>query len=124
MSKILIIDDDPLICEVLRRAAEDAGHTVATARNGRLGLENAIAFRPDVVVTDIYMPEKEGLETIVDLRKLSPDLPIIAMSGAAAMGTSNVLELAKKLGASQAFTKPLPLSDLMGAISALCTLTT
>jgi len=124
VSKILIIDDDPLICEVLRRAAEDAGHTVATARNGRLGLENAIAFRPDVVVTDIYMPEKEGLETIVDLRKLSPDLPIIAMSGAAAMGTSNVLELAKKLGASQAFTKPLPLSDLMGAISALCTLTT
>lgn len=120
MSKVLIIDDDPLICEVLRRAAEDAGHTVATAINGRVGLENAVAFQPDVVVTDIFMPDKEGLETIVDLRKLSPDLPIIAISGAAAMGSSNVLDLAKKLGASEAFTKPLALHDLIGAISTLC----
>jgi DNA-binding response OmpR family regulator len=121
VSKVLIIEDDPQTCDLLRRAAEEAGHSVATAANGRLGLQKASTFLPDVVVTDIFMPEKEGLETIVDLRKLRPDLPIIAISGAASMGSSNVLDLALKLGAAQAFSKPLALTDLMGAIGALST---
>jgi CheY-like chemotaxis protein len=123
VSKVLIIEDDPQVCQLLRRAAEDAGYTVATAVNGRLGLQHAATFQPDVVITDIFMPETEGLETIVDLRKQRPDLPIIAISGAAAMGKSNVLELAKKLGAAEAFNKPLVLTDLMGAIGALCAIT-
>ncbi len=119
MSKVLIIEDDPQVSELLRRAVEEAGHNVVTAANGRLGLQMAASFVPDVVVTDIFMPDKEGLETIVDLRKLRPNLPIIAISGAATMGTSNVLDLALKLGAAQAFHKPLALTELMGAIGAL-----
>lgn len=121
MSKVLIIEDDAQFCDMLRRAAEDAGHTVATAANGRIGLKHAADFQPDVVVTDIFMPDKEGLETIVDLRKLWPDLPIIAISGVASIGSSNVLDLAVQLGAAQAFHKPLAINDLMGAIGALCT---
>ena len=121
MSKVLIIEDDAQVCDILRRAAEDAGHTVATAANGRIGLKHAADFQPDIVVTDIFMPEKEGLETIVDLRKLWPNLPIIAISGVAAIGSSNVLDLAIKLGAAQAFNKPIAINELMGAIGALCT---
>ena len=120
MGKVLIIEDDPIVCEMLRRAAEDAGHTVATAANGLRGLAHAATFLPDVVVTDIFMPDKEGLETITDLRKLRPNLPIIAITGAPVMGKSNVLDLAKKLGAAQTFHKPLVLADLMGAIGNLC----
>ena len=119
MSKVLIIEDDPMVSDLLKMAAENAGHVVETAANGRRGLESFTAFRPDVVVTDIIMPDKEGMETIVDLRKSNPNTPIIAISGAGAVGKANILEIAKKLGASRTFAKPLIVAELLGAISAL-----
>ncbi len=119
MSKVLIIEDDPMVSDLLKMAAEGAGHIVETAANGRHGLESFATFQPDVVVTDIIMPDKEGMETIVDLRKSSPDTPIIAISGAGAVGKANILEIAKKLGASRAFAKPLVIAELLGAINAL-----
>ena len=119
MSKVLIIEDDPDVSELLKFAAERAGHVVETASNGRHGLASFAAFEPDVVITDILMPEKEGMETIVDLRKSRPNMPIIAISGAGAVGKADILDIARKLGASRTFAKPLVIADLLGAISAL-----
>jgi len=119
VSKVLIIEDDPDVSDLLKFAAERAGHVVQTAANGKRGLESFATFEPDVVVTDILMPEKEGMETIVDLRKSRPATPIIAISGAGAVGKANILEIAQKLGASRTFAKPLVIADLLGAIAAL-----
>jgi DNA-binding response OmpR family regulator len=119
MSKVLIIDNDPLLCETLKLAAESAGHTVAVAQNGREGLDVFATFQPDLVVTDILMPEKEGMETIVDLRRLNPNVPILAMSGAAPAGNISFLKIAQKLGANRTLSKPFPMADFVAAIAAL-----
>ncbi len=119
MSKVLIIDNDPLLCDTLRMAAEGAGHTVKLAPNGREGIEIFETFGPDVVVTDILMPEKEGMETIVELRRLNPEVPIIAMSGAAPAGNISFLRIAQKLGANKTLSKPFAMTDFTAAIAAV-----
>jgi CheY-like chemotaxis protein len=119
MSKVLIIDNDPLLCDTLKFAAESAGHSVKLAQNGREGLEVFETFAPDVVVTDILMPEKEGMETIVELRRLNPAVPIIAMSGAAPAGNISFLRIAQKLGANRTLSKPFAMTDFVAAIAAL-----
>lgn len=119
MSKILIIDNDPLVCETLKFAAESAGHTVVLARNGHEGLQAFAASPPDLVVTDILMPEKEGMETIVDLRRSNPDVPILAISGAAPTGNISFLKIAQKLGANRTLSKPFAMEDFVAAIAAL-----
>ena len=119
MSKVLIIDNDPLLCDTLKFAAEAAGHNVVLAPNGREGIEVFETFQPDVVVTDILMPEKEGMETIVELRRLNPDVPIIAMSGAAPAGNISFLKIAQKLGANRTLSKPFAMPDFVAAIAAL-----
>lgn len=119
MSKVLIIDNDPLLCDTLKFAAEAAGHNVVLAPNGREGIEVFETFQPDVVVTDILMPEKEGMETIVELRRLNPEVPIIAMSGAAPTGNISFLKIAQKLGANRTLSKPFAMPDFVAAIAAL-----
>jgi CheY-like chemotaxis protein len=119
MSKVLIIDNDPLVCDTLKVAAESAGHTVAIAHNGREGLNTFAMFQPDVVVTDILMPEKEGMETIVDLRRQNPEVPILAISGAAPAGNISFLKIAQKLGASRTLSKPFPMTDFVAALGVL-----
>lgn len=119
MSKVLIIDNDPMVCETLKLAAESAGHTVALAQNGHEGIAAFQRFQPDVVVTDILMPEKEGMETIVDLRRLSADVPILAISGAAPTGNISFLKIAQKLGANRSLSKPFAMEDFVAAIAAL-----
>ncbi len=119
MSKVLIIDNDPLLCDTLKMAAEGASHTVKLAQNGREGIEIFETFGPDVVVTDILMPEKEGMETIVELRRLNPDVPIIAMSGAAPAGNISFLRIAQKLGANKTLSKPFAMTDFTAAIAAV-----
>jgi len=119
MSKVLIIDNDPLLCETLKFAAEGAGHTVKLAPNGREGIEIFETFAPDVVVTDILMPEKEGMETIVELRRLNPQVPIIAMSGAAPAGNISFLRIAQKLGANRTLSKPFAMTDFVATIAAV-----
>ena len=119
MSKVLIIDNDPLVCDTLKAAAESAGHTVVIAHNGHKGLEAFATFQPDVVVTDILMPEKEGMETIVDLRRQSADVPILAISGAAPAGNISFLKIAQKLGADRTLSKPFAMADFVAAIGAL-----
>lgn len=117
--QILIIEDDSAIRSMLRRMFEQEGYDVADASNGKEGLK---LFRKDpakLVITDLIMPEKEGIETIIALRRDFPDLKIIAISGGGIIGPKDYLEIAKTLGADFTFTKPLELKELLEAVKEL-----
>jgi DNA-binding NtrC family response regulator len=114
MATILIIDDDDLIRVLLRSALEEAGYEVTEAANGRQGLE-LYRHRPmDLVITDIIMPEMNGLDMLLELTREFLHAKVIAISGAGE--EKNALDVAKLLGARQTFQKPFSLPHLLGAV--------
>jgi DNA-binding response OmpR family regulator len=114
--KVLIIDDDAKITRVLDLRLRKAGYQVIVAANGDTGLNLFKAEHPDMVITDILMPGKEGLETIVALRRHSPEVKIIAMSGGGCIGAKDCLDWAKKFGAKYTFTKPFTGKEVLQAV--------
>jgi DNA-binding response OmpR family regulator len=112
---ILVIDDDEAVRYAIRRAFREEGFTVAVAADGGQGLELVDAVSPALVITDLIMPEKEGLETIRELRKRRPDLPIIAISGGGRVVGCDFLDVARKLGANEALVKPFEPEQLIEA---------
>ena len=116
MAQILVIDDDPQIGRLLEKVLSRAGHEVVIALNGREGLQLFREGTFDLLITDLIMPEKEGLETIMELRRDYPDSNIIAMSGGGRIGPENYLSMAKKLGVHRTFTKPLLRMELLQAV--------
>lgn len=106
MAKILVLDDDESVLAMLLRWLSDAGYEAGGAGDGERGLRLLETEPYDLVVTDILMPGKEGLETIPAIRRKRKDLPIIAMSGGGSCGPQLYLEMALKLGAVYAFQKP------------------
>lgn len=119
MAKILVFDDEPSILLMIKKMLERAGHEVDIALNGREGMELFEKNKPDLVITDIIMPEKEGLETILELRKKNPELKIIAISGGGRIGPEGYLPSAKRLGADMVFQKPLAQKEFLQAILTL-----
>ena len=119
MAKILIIDDDPSILTMLKRMLEKAGYEVDTAGNGSEGLKKIESCPPDLLVTDIVMPEKEGLELISYLREKNPGLKIVAISGGGRFNYEGYLTSAKLLGADLIFQKPLVHKEFVQAITDL-----
>lgn len=117
--QVLVIDDDDLVRETLEMMLVDAGYSVTSASDGRRGLAELEKKVPDFVVTDIYMPEKEGIETIVDIRRTYPNIKIIAMSGGADVGSMPVLQLAEMVGADRVLKKPFLPSEIIETIEAL-----
>lgn len=115
--KILLIDDDALVRRTISRILHHVGHTVVMAENGRDGITLLQTENPELVITDIIMPDKEGIETIQEIRHLLPDMKIIAISGGARLGNMDYLSMALKLGASEALAKPFDPSELIEAIS-------
>ena len=114
MATILIIDDEEIIRVLLRSALEAAGYEVTEATNGRQGLE-LYRHRPtDLVITDILMPELNGLEMLLALTREFIHAKVIAISGAGE--EKNVLDVAKLLGARQTFQKPLSMPQLLDAV--------
>jgi len=116
MGKILVIDDEPSIRRLLRRVLETAGHKVFEAADGKQGIRRYHQVAPDLVITDIVMGEREGLECIQELRLVSPAMPIIAMSGGMSKGGLDVLALATRFGATRTFPKPLDLAAVLSAV--------
>lgn len=116
MKSILLIDDDEALREALRVALERSGYSVVVAGDGKEGLKLYRRLRPDLVLTDIVMDGQEGIETIKTLRRESPLVKIIAMSGGGSMRDSTYLEAAKCLGAQQTLDKPFELQQLLTAI--------
>lgn len=119
MAKILVFDDEPSILLMIKKMLEKAGHEVDIAQNGRDGMELFERNKPDLVITDIIMPIKEGLETILELRKKHPELKIIAISGGGRIGPDGYLPSAKLLGADMVFQKPLIQKEFVEAVSML-----
>ncbi len=116
MARILIIDDDDGVRRLLERVLERAGHSVLTARDGEAGLAAARQARPDLVITDIFMPEREGLSTIVELRRIHPDVPVIAISGGGMLAGGDYLSVARDMGADRVLPKPLQISILRDVV--------
>ena len=119
MAKILVIDDESAIAIMLKKMLERAGHEVETALNGNEGLLLFDKFHPQVLITDIVMPEKEGLELIFELRKKNPGLKIVAISGGGRFQNHGYLTSAKYLGANMVFQKPIDHKELISGISDL-----
>src|SRR5262245_31026386 len=107
MAKILLIEDEAGVRETLAAAIESKGHTAVVASNGREGMEKYRSDTFDLVVTDIIMPEKEGIETIKELREVNPKVKIVAISGGGRTGNMDFLKIAEKLGALHTITKPI-----------------
>ena len=113
---VLLIDDEPMVRKIVRKMLERQGHTVVEAENGRIGLAE-LQKRPfDLVVTDIVMPEVEGLEVLMSVRQHHPSLPVVVMSGTGHALALKSLELASKLGATAVLQKPFASDALAQAI--------
>ena len=119
MQKILIIDDEPDILLMLKRMLENAGYEIELASNGIEGLKLFAESPSELVITDIIMPEKEGLETIREMKQLQSDLKIIAMSGGGKISAENYLETAKIFGASIVLEKPFSQLQIVSAVKEL-----
>lgn len=116
MSKILVIDDDRHIRALLRKALESGGFEVVEARNGMDGVRLFRSDSADLVITDILMPEMEGIQCIQELRQVDPAVPIIAISGGSTLLPMDVLEMARRLGADRVFSKPFDLDKLLAGV--------
>ncbi len=114
MASILIIDDEQSFRTLLRKAIEAAGHDACEAANGQEGLEQFQAQAPDLVIIDVAMSEVIGLDLIVELRRCSPNVKVIAMSGGD--GAMNQLTVARVLGARRTLLKPFSFADLFRAV--------
>lgn len=116
MTRILIIDDDVQVLDMLRQTLENEGYEIITAPNGKEGAHLYREDPADLVITDIIMPEKEGLETIIELKKDFPDVKIIAISGGGKSNPEEYLQMAKMLGAKHIFAKPVEREELLKAV--------
>ncbi|MDX9744956.1 MAG: response regulator [Syntrophales bacterium] len=119
MYRILIVDDDDTLREVLVEYFESMGYGVMEASNGRDGLEKQIQNPADLVITDLIMPEENGLEMILEFQRRYPSLKIIAMTGSGHPGALEDLNTATILGADRTFPKPFQLEDLLKAVKEL-----
>lgn len=115
MARVLIIDDEEVVREFLRDVLKVQGHTVEEAGDGRIGLEMYRENPPDIVVTDIMMPEVTGFEVVCQIKAVNPQAKIIAI---AALG-EGLLEQARELGADKGFEKPFRVDDMVRAIDEL-----
>jgi DNA-binding response OmpR family regulator len=118
MAKILVIEDDVLVRNMVDKVLRHGGYDVVMAEDGVRGITSFRSERPDLVLTDIIMPEREGIATIVELRRECPDAKIIAMSGGGRIGSADFLGMAKKLGANDIIPKPFLPQELLRRIKA------
>jgi CheY-like chemotaxis protein len=117
MKKILVIEDNPIVRSTVGRILQAGGYEVISANDG---LQGVAAFRkeqPDVVVTDIIMPEQEGIETIRQILTDRPNAKIIAISGGGRIGNTDFLQIARKAGATEVLPKPFDPDDLLQLVS-------
>ncbi len=119
MARILLVDDDVLVRTSLAYALEDAGHQVVQAGNGDEGLAALDRETFDAVVLDILMPEREGIETIREIRNRWTTLPVLAISGGDKTGWSDFLHMASALGATDTMAKPFTASEFAARVTQL-----
>lgn len=119
MPRILLVDDDDPFRKMLMLTLTKMGHHVMEARNGKEALKLFAHVAPDLVISDLIMPEKEGLETIGELRRKHPGVKIIAMSGGGRVSATDYLKIARALGADHVLAKPFSNDELKAAVAGL-----
>ena len=120
MKRILVIDDDTQVRQMLRQMLEREGYEVVDAGDGKEGMKLYRQAPTDLIITDIIMPEKEGVETIIELKRDFPDVKIIAISGGSrALEAQNCLSYVRGLRVAHVFTKPFDRKELLDAIQKL-----
>ncbi len=119
MALILLVDDDPKMLQLLTEIVELDGHQAMTAADGEIALQCFDQQIPDLVITDILMPNKEGIELISEVRASYPDLKIIAYTGGGSADPESYLEFASGMGADRVFLKPMPVAKLREEVAAL-----
>jgi DNA-binding response OmpR family regulator len=119
MARVLVVDDDADIREGVHDVLAACGHSVLEAANGAIGLRQLANNNVDLVLMDILMPDKEGIETIQEIRRVQPDKRILAMSGCEAR--HDYLDFARYLGADAVLTKPFQPAELLEAIGSVLT---
>jgi two-component system cell cycle response regulator CpdR len=116
---VLIVEDDVELLRTLARRFHLAGCRVTVAKDGDEALASFERSTPAVVVTDILMPNREGVETIMAMRKRCPEVKILAISGGGLLGASSVLDLAGRLGADAGLAKPFRSEQVLDAVRKL-----
>lgn len=116
MARILIIDDEPQIRSMLRLMLERVGYEVIEAADGMEGIRQYRDNPADVIITDLIMPNKDGIGMIIELKKEFPEIKIIAMSGGGVNRPEGYLDGAKKLGATRTLTKPIDRDEMITAV--------
>lgn len=121
MPRILLIDDDLIVRAVIREALVQAGYEVIEASDGKMGLALYAATRPELIITDLVMPETEGLEVLMTLRSRHSKTKVIVISGG--VRGCDCLQAAKLLGAHAVLAKPFSLDELLAPVARLAPLT-
>ncbi len=119
MSAILLIDDDASVREVVSEMLRLEGHEVTMAENGHEAMPKLAGGQYDLVITDLIMPEKEGIETISEIRRTNSTIPIVAISGGGRLGPGDYLETARYIGADATLAKPFTRQELLTTIESL-----
>lgn len=116
MIRVLVVDDNPDMCEALRQLLQRAGYHAETAADGEeaIAMHRRRAFQ--IVITDIYMPQSDGLETIQAFRRATPGIRIVAMSGGGDLAKTRYLGVASEVGADATLDKPFSLEALLAAL--------
>jgi CheY-like chemotaxis protein len=115
--RALVIDDDELVRTTIASILASVGYDVIEASDGQQGLQLFHRHAVDLVITDILMPSKEGIETIVEIRQRNREVRIIAISGGGNFGTGSVLHAARRLGADEVLSKPFSKEELLAKVS-------
>jgi len=116
MSRILVIDDNTTMREAVCEMLQQAGYDAISVENGRLAAQMHRDEPVDIIITDLFMPDTDGLEIIYQFRHEFPDVKIIAVSGGGSRGLVELLSVAKKMGAERALMKPFAWEDLLAAV--------
>ena len=119
MARILIADDQEDFGLMLQRALTGADHETRQVRDGTEALNALKAAPVEVAIVDLYMPGKDGIETIQEIRRLFPSIKIIAISGSVPKTSSTILVMAQKLGAHLALSKPFSMQQILDAVDSL-----
>lgn len=116
MKRVLVIDDDSDVQRLVRLWLNDAGHETAGASDGKTGLDIQRKKPADLIITDIFMPEKEGTELLMEIREEFPQTDVIVISGGGGVEGVDFLDLASKLGAVRVFRKPLKRKEFINSV--------
>ena len=119
MPRILVIDDDQQVRTMIKLTLERDGYDVTEAGDGSEAVEIYRQHEFDLVITDIVMPGKEGIETIMEMKACDPEARIIAISGGGRINPEDYLSWARRFGVARTFTKPVDRTELLGAVREL-----